>query len=187
MKMFTSLEDLNKFLTEELGLAPLPQEVVDQGIAAAVAQAGPDAEEAVATFSFNLTDGEQASPVETPDVVGYSEDDFNSYVEFSSEQIARISKERDVALSQRDEAVAAAQQEIKDHLECHEHMQLHIHQVRVQGYAEALAAGLFPGVPFERLEQQHQDTLMQNAQLNIARIDEIRAELNTPITAATKH
>jgi len=166
MKMFTSLEDLNKFLTEELGLAPLPQEVVDQGIAAAVAQAGPDAEEAVASFSFSI-------PEEAPEASVIDEDAFNSYVEFSSEQIARLTRERD-------EARAAAEQGVKDHLACHEHMQEHIHQIRVQGYAEALAAGLFPGVPFERLDQVHQDTLMRNAGVGIAKIDEIRAELNAP-------
>lgn len=166
MKMFTSLEDLNKFLTEELGLSPLSQEVVDEGIAIAMAQAGPDAEEATASFSFQIPDQEEAQ--EDPSVI--DEDAFNSYVEFSSEQIARITRERD-------EAIAAAQQEVRDHMECHEHMQEHLHQVRVQGYAEALAAGLFPGIPFETLKEEHQEVLMRQAHGGIDKIDGIRAEI----------
>lgn len=175
MKMFTSLEDLNKFLTEELGLAPLSQEMVDQGIAVAMAQASPNVEEATASFSFQIPDQEDAQ--EEPSVI--DEDAFNSYVEFSSEQIARLTRERDTALSQRDEAVAATQQEIREHMECHEHMETYLHQIRVQGYAEALAAGLFPGVPFETLKEEHQEVLMRQAHDGIDKIDGIRADIAT--------
>lgn len=154
MKMFTSLEDLNKFLTEELG------------IAAAVAQAGPDADEAAVSFSFEIPEQEAG---EAPESV-IDEDAFNSYVEFSSTQITRLTNERD-------DARKLVNLERQAHLQCHEHMQEHIHQIRVQGYAEALAAGLFPGIPFETLTPEHQEVLMRQAHAGIERVDQSRADI----------
>lgn len=171
IRAFTSLEELNAFLVEQ-GAEPMPQGVLDAGLAQAAAQAGVDPEELTASFKV-YAEGDEAG--EAPESV-VSEDAFNSYVEFSSAQIARLTEERD-------EARAMVEQEINDHRECHEHMQEHIHQIRVQGYAEALAAGLFPGVPFERLDANHQEVLMRQAHADIEKVDATRAELNTP----TKH
>lgn len=174
MKMFTSLEDLNKFLTEELGLEPLPQEMVDQGIAAAVAQAGPDAEEAVASFSFSI-------PEEASEASVIDEDAFNSYVEFSSEQIARLTRERD-------EARTLVDLERQSRQRCHENAELVLHQQRVQSYAEAIAAGLFPGKVMEDLNILQQEAIMRQSHAGIEALDKIRASRQASAQASTtKH
>lgn len=191
---FKSLEEVNEFLAEQ-GLPPLPQEAVDAGVAQAAAQAGENVEDVVASFTLNLADanpdvspesimqaifGQQETDIdEDEEVMPVS--DFNDYVEFTSGQIARLTAERD-------EARALVELERQSHERCHEHMQLHIHQIRVQGYAESIAAGLFPGKPFETLTQDQQEVLMRQAHQSVENIDAIRAGLaNGEQASPTRH
>lgn len=167
IRAFTSLEELNAFLVEQ-GAEPMPQDMLDAGLAQAAAQAGVDPEELTASFKV-YAEGDEAG--EAPESV-VSEDAFNSYIEFSAAQIARLVEERDDARK----LVALERQA---HAECHEHMQEHIHQIRVQGYAEAIAAGLFPGVPLENVGSGMQEAVMRQAHEGIDKIDSIRAKGTT--------
>ena len=156
MRMFTSLEELNAFL-EEQGLPPLTEETIINGLA-----------EGVDTFSFDLNERIDADADEETMPVA----DFNDYVEFSSAQIARLVEERD-------DARKLVQLERQSHEECHGHTLLALREMRLQGYAESIAAGLFPGKPFETLTEDQQEVLLRQAQQSIENIDIIRAELQT--------
>lgn len=75
-------------------------------------------------------------------------------------------------------------------MECHEHTIEAFKQIRAQGYAEAIAAGLYPGTPFERMPEDQQETLMRRAHASIAQIDDIRETLAASDLAngeTTKH
>jgi len=190
--VFKSLEEVNAFLTKQ-GFSPLPKETVDTGVTRAAEQAGENVEDVVASFTLNL--GEE-NPDLSPEsilesILGQhdtdSEDDneevmpvtdFNDYVEFTSNQIARLTAERD-------KARALVDLEHQSHTQCHEHMYSQIHKLRVQGYAESIASGLFPGVPFERLDENQQEVLMRQAAQGIENIDAIRAGYAT--NGVTKH
>jgi len=65
-------------------------------------------------------------------------------------------------------------------MQCHEGFEEILHQVRIQGYAEAIASGIYPGKPFETLSEDVQTTIMRQATVGIEKIDEIRGELNKP-------
>ena len=177
MRMFTSLEELNAFL-EEQGLPPLTEETIINGLA-----------EGVDTFSFDLDDSPDINPESVFEaIMSMASDDeridadadeetmpvadFNDYVEFSSAQIARLVEERD-------DARKLVQLERQSHEECHGHTLLALREMRLQGYAESIAAGLFPGKPFETLTEDQQEVLLRQAQQSIENIDIIRAELQT--------
>lgn len=76
---------------------------------------------------------------------------------------------------ERDQVCALYEQELKSHTECHEHIDAAMHQMRVTGYAEGIASGLFPGKPFETLTRDQQESIYRQAEMSIQRIDEIRA------------
>lgn len=204
IRSFTSLAALNEFLVNELGApaiteAELPNEV-RQALAddEAIMNVRVESEDTISGPGVEAIDlssifarmfgaeaedaAQEAGPAPEPTV---SQELFDSYVEFTSKQIVRIVEERDQAIAQRDEARGVAEAEIDAHTECHHNMAAHIGQVRVQGYAEAVAAGLFPGVPFERLDQNQQEVLMRQAHQSIENIDAIRAEYAT--NGVTKH
>lgn len=146
MKSFKSLEELNQFLTEELGLPPIPEDQI------------PDLDEAVA---FRVRMEDEAEEAESK---------VDSYIEFSTRQLELI-------MAQRDEARQMFEQELQAHQECHVNTIQAFKQIRAQGYAEAIAAGLFPSIPFERLPEEQQETLMKRAHASIAHIDDIRQTL----------
>ena len=148
MKSFKSLEELNQFLTEELGLPPLPEGQI------------PDFDEAVG-FQVRVEDEDEANEAESK---------VDSYIEFSTRQLELI-------MAQRDEARELYERELVNHMQCHTMVEEHIKKVRAQGYAEAIAAGLFPSIPFERLPGEQQETLMKRAYASIAHIDDIRETL----------
>jgi flagellar biosynthesis/type III secretory pathway protein FliH len=145
MKSFSSLEELNQFLTEELGLPPLPEGSI------------PNLDEAIG-FKVRVEDeADQPSEVD-------------GYIDFSTRQLEHV-------MAQRDEARELYEAELANHMQCHSMVEQHIKQVRAQGYAEAIAAGLYPGTPFERLPEDQQETLMRRAHASIAQIDDIRETL----------
>lgn len=158
MKSFTSLEELNQFLTDELGLSPLPEGSI------------PNLTEA-AGFHVRIEDeADQPSEVDT-------------YIDFSTRQLEHV-------MAQRDEARALYEQEVQAHMKCHGHTIKAFKQIRAQGYAEAIAAGLYPGTPFERLPEDQQETLVRRAHASIAQIDDIRETLAANDLAngeSTKH
>lgn len=208
IRAFSSLAELNQFLTGELGVAPmdesmLPPELVEllakdeavinvnvteddtatgpENTFAEVGLDGIDLSSVMASI-FGGEAEQEAGPAPEPTV---SQELFDSYVEFTSKQIVRLVEERDTAIAQRNEARKVAEDEIDAHTECHGHMAAAIKQIRAQGYAESIAAGLFPGVPFERLDENQQEVLMRQAHQSIENIDAIRAELATG--GVTKH
>jgi hypothetical protein len=83
--------------------------------------------------------------------------------------------------NQRDEARKLYEEEYRAHVQCHETFEEILHQIRIQGYAEGIAAGLYPGKPFETLTEEVQETIMCQAGAGINKIDEIRSELKKPI------
>ena len=80
----------------------------------------------------------------------------------------------------RDEARELAELERSAHMQCHEGFEEVLHQVRIQGYAEALAAGIYPNKPFETLKEHVQEAIMRQATAGVTKIDEIRSDLNKP-------
>jgi hypothetical protein len=102
------------------------------------------------------------------------DDRHDAAVAFSLDQIAML-------MDQRDEARELLEIERRAHVQCHEGFDEIIHQVRIQGYAEAMAAGIYPGKPFETLPEDVQTTIMHQASAGIEKIDEIRGELNKPV------
>lgn len=183
IRSFTSLAALNEFLVNELGVTPMDESMLPDDLRQHLANDE-------AEINVSVAEDDSAAPdrtfakIDLSDVIGslfggaeagpgpedtVPTEEFNSYVEFTSAQITRLVEERD-------DARKLVELERQSHLECHEHMQLHIHQIRVQGYAEALAAGLFPGVPFEDLSDDRQEVLMRQAHAGVERIDGIRGQ-----------
>ena len=154
--VFTSLSDLNIFLASK-GLPSLDEVTIAKGLA----------ESGIPGFASFGIDTDEEAPAQTDD------DDHDAAVAFSLGQIAML-------MRQRDEARDLAEAEHHAHMQCHEGFEEVLHQVRIQGYAEAIAAGLFPGKPFETLDQTMQETLMRQATAGIEKIDEIRGEMNKP-------
>lgn len=93
--------------------------------------------------------------------------DLDLYIDFSTRQLEHV-------MAQRDEARKLYEHELEAHVTCHDKIDDVITKVRAQGYAEAVAAGLYPGTPFERLPADQQETLMRRAYASIAQIDDIR-------------
>ena len=157
--VFTSLDDLNEFLASK-DIPPLTEDIIAKGLA----------ESGIPGFtSFSLASSEEGINV-TPQT---DDDNYDAAVAFSLDQIALL-------MRQRDEAHELAELEHRAHMKCHEGFEEMLHQIRIQGYAEAIAAGLFPGKPFETLDQTMQEILMHQAITGVEKIDEIRAELNKP-------
>lgn len=154
--VFTSLSNLNTFLASE-GLPSLDEAIIAKGFA----ESGIPG---FASFSMN-TDKE--APAQTDD------NDYDAAVAFSLDQIAML-------MRQRDEARDLAEAEHRAHMQCHEGFEEVLHQFRIQGYAEAIAAGIYPGKPFETLGEVVQEAIMRQATAAIKKIDEIRGELNRP-------
>lgn len=180
IRAFTSIDELNKYLADELGLPPLPADAVEEGIAAARVANGMGADdEVVARFSFETPD---APEVEAPDTTS-----LDSYIEFSTKQLSLVIRERDAAQEEAAHWQGLAQQEHEAHHECHENMAAAIQQIRTQGYAEAIAAGLFPHQPVETLPAEVQEAIMRQAHSSIEAIDKVRAGLGTAQAKPTTH
>ena len=157
--VFTSLSDLNKFLASE-GLPGLDETTIAKGLA----------ESDIPNFaSFSLNSDEEDVTV-TPK---NGDDRHDAAVAFSLDQIAML-------MRQRDEARELAEAEHSAHMQCHEGFEEVLHQVRIQGYAEAMAAGIYPSKPFETLNEDVQEAIMRQAVAGVEKIDEIRGELNGP-------
>lgn len=157
--VFTSLSDLNNFLASE-GLPGLDEATIAKGLA----------ESGIPGFSsFSLNSDEEGVTV-TPE---NDDDQHDAAVAFSLDQISML-------MRQRDEARELAEAEHRAHMQCHEGFKEVLHQVRIQGYAEAMAAGVYPGKPFETLPEDVQTAIMRQATADIEKIDEIRGGLNKP-------
>lgn len=157
--VFTSLSDLNKFLASE-GLPGLDETTIAKGLI----------ESGIPGFaSFDLNSDEEDVTV-TPE---NDDDQHDAAVAFSLDQIAML-------MRQRDEARELAELEHRAHMQCHENFEEVLHQVRIQGYAEAMAADVYPGKPFETLSEDIQEAIMRQAVAGVEKIDEIRGELNKP-------
>ena len=165
VRTFTSLEDLNKFLEEELGVAPLPLT--------------PEQAEG-ATFNVRM-ESEETDQAPDDHRLEELQAKLESYIEMSTDQLALVIRQRDEAIELADRWEERARDEHQSHYECHENFEEVLHKVRVQGYAEALAQGLFPGKPFETLPEAQQKALMRQATSSIASIDDIRSSMYAPI------
>lgn len=164
VRTFTSLEDLNKFLEEELGVAPLPLT--------------PEQAEG-ATFNVRM-EGEETDQAPDDHRLEELQAKLESYIEMSTDQLALVIRQRDEAIELAGRWEERARDEHQSHHECHESFEEALHKVRVQGYAEGVANGLYPGKPFETLEQSVQDAIMRQAQASIAHLDDIRSSMYAP-------
>lgn len=176
---FQSLEEANEYITKELGLPPIPEGALPPGTFAESetdtmrvrvhAEAEDDStinsfddllqkiygpyEEQMIPTPLSFGDAEAA-----PEMMPVSE--FNAYYEQSSAQISRLVDERN--------AERAA------HVHCHDVAEEEFRTARISGYAEAIAAGIWPNQLFEQLDEEHQDILMRQAEAAIDKLDEQR-------------
>ena len=122
-------------------------------------------------FSTNSDEeGVTATPENDPE---NGDNQYDAVVAFSLDQISML-------VHQRDEARELAELERSAHMQCHEGFEEVLHQVRIQGYAEALAADVYPNKPFETLKEHVQEAIMRQATAGVTKIDEIRSDLNKP-------
>lgn len=185
MRAFNTLASLNAVLAS-VGLPELTSEMIARSIASGenaieldFADA-PNRDEIQAALEAMFGGkGEPASEGEQVDLSAFvggedeseqnyvSQSKFESYIEMSCDQIALLTR-------QRDEARASAESEIKDHLECHEHFEQQLHEMRIYGHMESTAAGLF-NKPYEQLPADTQVAIRRQAETTVANLDSLRA------------
>jgi hypothetical protein len=179
VRSFNSIEELNKFLTEDLGVPGLTEGVLPPEVLEEMLTGG-------AQFNVHMDDDSvyiepTPSDASDPEVPTIAQSEMDNYIELSCNQIAFL-------VRQRDEARADAEGEYKDHVACHEQFEATLQQVHRQGYAEALAAGLFPNQPLETLPKMIQDSIYSAADMSISQITKIRANGTTKADVSTaKH
>lgn len=175
---FQSLEEANEYITKELGLPPIPEGALPPGTVAEhetdtmrvrvhAAESGPTIngfEDLLETvLGSDEAEGEAQSP--EPEMMPVPE--FNAFYELTAAQTTRLMTERNIA-----EQTAQAEREA--HIQCHEGFEEALKNARISGYAEAVAAGIWPNQLFETLDEEHQDILMRQAEAAIDKLDEQR-------------
>lgn len=185
MHAFNSLDDLNKFLTSK-GLPLLTEETIAEAINN---QIGEGATEGIVKISLvGGDDDENASSLaqalaaafgggtkdaegipEAPEPTGTTDSDklLSDYMDLTNEVIANL-------LIQKRALADELENEIKAHMQCHEHMEEALHKMRLQGWAEGIAAGLVPGVPWEKIGPGIQEAIMRQAEQGMTQMDSIR-------------
>lgn len=147
---FTSIEDLNAFLAGE-------------GV-------GKEATDSISEAIRDAMDGkqEQVSEPITEEVNQQIDlGNFDAYVEVTSNKISVLIKERQILEDMLNK-------ERQSHVECHEHFEEHLHEMRLRGYMESIAAGLFPMEDFDSLADTIKHGIHNQAMNSMARMDEIR-------------
>ena len=174
MKRFESLEEMNKYLTEVLGVPAVPAGMIPDlpgGVTFGVRE-GIDGKENDYPYDVSV-----APKMEIPDTDNV-EEMIDHFTAFSVRQVEHLIAERDKFKQKFDTEVA-------EHEACHDSFKAMLDHARLQGYAEALAADRFPETPMHFMPGNQQAIFFNQAEARLAAIDKIRVDTET--TGITRH